>query len=309
MKRVLFALLLTGAVFAVEIPQPVRGSAMMIGGKQFTSVAGDTAFVFTFPQGWGIGNMSAGKEGGSFDLMPAQTGYGAQVWTTLFGDAAQANERLSKIKATLSGTQELTGGFEIKFPKAWYSVQVQDQALIEIWYSLPKIKPENEQIWNQLKTCIAVKKEEKNSQAFKSPFEEVFDAPNKKLHVMIKTHGAGKKLNEDPKLSHLLKFNDPSVSAFFFIKWNQQKLDVKEPFTAHLKEMQAEISAMVKEQKFASNDTYDLKDGWAFRQGNPYSLITLSGDGFLFGFAYQGKTSVFDINNYIRRVEWWTDKD
>lgn len=117
--------------------------------------------------------------------------------------------------------------------------------------------------------------------------------------------------NQDVAATYLLQFEDNRANGFLYVSWDQlvwdrQVSDDKEPYRMHLQAMSQEILALEPNQKFEQDPEYYLKDGYAIIRGNPYGLITLSGDGFLFGFAIKDKDPLMshDISEYTNRIKW-----
>ena len=116
--------------------------------------------------------------------------------------------------------------------------------------------------------------------------------------------------NRNSKFPYLLQINDLDGLGYFYIKWDQKDLEKLKPYQEHLNQMILHILSLEKGQKFEKEPKFNKEEGWALLQGNPYTVISLSGDGFLFGFALKNRNMWrnLDFNSYIQRVKWWTDQ-
>lgn len=309
--------ILTNAVFALNPPAPIKGSASFITGKQFVTTAGQTTFSLKLPEGWGVGEMSALPNSTShFTIFPAKGGYGGSIQVDRFN---QPNEEVSRLRQTFSKITDMPDGFEVTFPKAWYACRVQGMYVIQIWYSLPKAT-QKPPIWDQFKQCLSVT--ETNQQISQAPekWEPITEIPfrgwacnhpNKKLHVLVRSNPIDfAKPSENMDKKHVLQVGSSFGSGFFYIKWDQEKLDTQEPFAAHLKEMEDDLFSFEKSQRFESSCQYDLTGGFASRIGYPYTILSVSGDGFLFGFALKSTKDwrALEFNDFVRRINWWEDE-
>jgi hypothetical protein len=110
--------------------------------------------------------------------------------------------------------------------------------------------------------------------------------------------------NFEPSRLHLLEFEDLKCSGFLYIKWDQFNFQSKVTFQKHLDEILQDIMSFEPNQIFADDYEYDLDQGYGILRGSPYGLITLSGEGFLFGFAVRAAHVKYDINELIHKVKW-----
>jgi hypothetical protein len=139
--------------------------------------------------------------------------------------------------------------------------------------------------------------------------------PEGKLRVIFETFPLIKCMpRQNSNASYLLQFEGNRASGFLYVKWDQNVWDQKvsedhEPYLIHLQEMMLDIFVIEPNQEFEQEPEYYLKDGYAICRGTPYGLITLSGDGFLFGFAVKDTHPLInhDIADYVDRVKWQKD--
>ncbi len=310
-----------GSLFAIDPPSPIKGSPNIFAGKQFSTMAGDTLFVFTFPENWGMGNTSASKDQGHFILFPKEGGFGCSIHVDRFMDCETASEEQGRLKEDCSHPVEISKGFEVVMKKACYACLVNGPYLIQIWYSLPKLSAKEMAIWEKLRECISVSEERKpekkeGSREWVAVEELVREGwvchhPNNQLHVLYKSWGGVDrcKINGDLSRSYLLTIGDIFSSGYFYIKWDQEDLAISEPYERHLDEMKVDIVKGEKSQRFQRKMQFNAEEGWALLDGTPYTLLSLSGDGFLFGFALKNERSFNSIklNDYVKRVVWWVD--
>ena len=307
-------------LFPLDPPKPVKNTPNIISssGKSFFR-AGGTVLQVSCPEGWGVGDLFASQDYSHFSLFPNQGGFGCTVTVNRFANEGEAQEEALRLKSTFSNALDLSNGFEATFKSAWYACQVEGLFVVQMWYSLPKKNPEHEALWQKMKQCLAVSSAQAPvvspstewKPAIEAPWKGwVCNHPSNKLHVLLKCTPVEKvAYNLDLSKAYLFAIGDLRASGFFYIKWDQVELDKVAPYEQHLKEMAADILKMEKTQTFAKDLTSDLQGGWSLRNGNPYTLITFSGDGFLFGFALKQKNQFvsYDFNDYIKRVEWWVD--
>jgi hypothetical protein len=317
-KFILFVCLLALHMFALDPPPPVKGVPTFFSGKNFTTQSGDTIFSFAFPANWGIGRTSASGDSASFTLFPQDGSFGSVVEIQRFSNEMLANQEVERLKATFKSTSPIDNGFESMLKKAYYACYTNELYVVQIWYSLAsKRSAQSDTNWSQLKQCVSVseaKKEVKDETW--TPVKEiprqgwVCNHPNNQLHVLLKSNYISPtKPNQDLKANYLLEIGDINSSGFFFVKWDQENLKSVTPYELHLKEMKAEILKLESGQKFEGRSEIMQEEGWAFLRGSPYTIVSISGEEFLFGFALKNNNKFisFDINDYIKRVEWWKD--
>lgn len=313
---VLSALLFSQA-FAIPPPKPIEGSASIVS-KSFSTSAGDFSFDFNFPSGWGMGEMHASAEGwGSFHLFPVNGGIGCSIEITKFDNANLAKNALQDFRKTFKSTSKLQDGFEVELPKAFYACRAKGDHLIQIWYSMSKKKKEHAKNWESLKNCVSVSllskaplhdKEQEFLPVVESPiYGWICNHPNNQLRVIFDSHPFYTCIaNVDNSAAYLLQIKHRKCHGFFYVKWDQTGLDKSEPYHEHLQEMLQDVLKIEPDQQFSQAPEFNLKDGYAILYGNPYGLVTLSGDGFLFGFAVKAQEphSSYDINDLIKRIKW-----
>lgn len=315
----LLSICLCSRAVALPIPKPIEGSASIIS-PSFTTTAGDFSFSITLPAGWGIGEMQVSHTGcGSFHLFPTNGGIGCSMEISSFDQAALARESLESFRRTFKSVSEIEGGFEVELSKAFYACRLQGEQLIQIWYSLPKKKKEHVKNWKMLKNCLSLSRKLAIEQApqewlpiVQSPFHGwICHHPHNDLRVMfdpgpLYTGTA----NTDDAKNYLLEFKSWQCQGFFYVKWDLPNLDKDEPYHEHLQEMLQDVLAIAPTQTVLQDPELNLQEGYAILQGSPYTLVTLSGDGFLFGFAVKvlPLTMSYDINTLIRAIKWQQNK-
>jgi hypothetical protein len=316
----ILSVILCSQAIALPTPKPIKGSAAIVS-KSFSAGAGEFVFDFKFPSGWGMGQMQASPNGsGFFQLFPVNGGVGCSIEITKYDHADLAKDALHDIRETFEKITKIQDGFEVSLSKAYYSCRINGDHLIQIWYSLPKKKKEHTKTWEQLKNCVSIShaghpslqdKEREFLPVVELPLRGwVCNHPNNNLHVIFESYPIFTCTpNKESSSISLLKFKDIKSSGFFYVKWDQTDLDKNEPYQEHLQEMLQDILKIEPNQQVLQAQEFDLKEGYAILRGNPYGLITLSGDGFLFGFAVKSENSSirYDINDHIKRIKWQKD--
>ena len=312
MKKMFLMCLIAGSLFALEPPEPITGESSWTSSKELSIAIGDANLKFNLPGGWGIGetSMSAGKSG-YFTLYPTKGGYGCAIGIEPMKSVADLEARMALQKESFLQTMDLEDGFEAQIGPARYSCRKNDLFLIETWYVLLGESSEADSVWQALKSCISVAPQRVVQPFFddtESMHEWKFNHPARTHQVLLKKSIMETcQVNPNPDGQYLVGMDSYSHTAYFYLKWNQENLDTLAPFKDQLDEMQEEILALMPSQRFEKNYRYDQEEGWAILKGRPYSLISLSGEGFLFGFAIRSK-SVFnvDLTDFIKRVSWRT---
>ena len=329
MKKILFSiffccLLTTTQVSSLTVPAPIEGTPNITSRSDFVISAGSYIYHFKFPEGWGLGQTNASRDGHSFfELFPPNTGYGCSIEVESFDDEVQAQKALGQLCNAFNTVTQLENGFEVDLPKAWYSCRLQGTQVVQMWYSLPEKQPEHISFWTALENCLTLETESKSKDNEAEEFapvtrvkgikhEWLCNHPNGKLHVLFQ---AGFTMNCTPNTadvsgSHHLAFSDTfGEEGFFFVKWDQIDLDNPRPYAEHLNEILHDVLKVTPTQKVATNPTFNLEEGNAVLSGAPYTLISLGGDGFLFGFAVRTKRPFQhpDLNGLNRKVKWYTD--
>jgi hypothetical protein len=301
---------------ALDPPKPISGIPNVLAGKQFSLTAGRTAYVFAFPEGWGMGDTSAVESQGRFTLFPKEGGYGCAIDIDRFDNETLAKDEADRISRTFSSVQDLPDGFESVQKTARYACRVSGVYLVQIWYVLPKRSREQQAIWEKLKACVRVS-EEKKKEAPAAPEEGgllvevpwkgwLCNHPNGLLHVLVERNLFYKtvpNLGSDKK--YLLEIGDMHSSGFFYMKWDEK--NSKESLQAHLDEIRADVQSFEKKQSCESAAVFPDEEKWAYLRGDPYTLISVAGDGFLFGFALKNTSwgRSFKVNEYVNRVGWY----
>jgi hypothetical protein len=313
MKRLALLMLLVLPIFGLEPPKPFKGvgTNMSLGFSQM-----DIKII----DGWNIDttDLSIGKEA-NFKIVPSQSGWGCQVHINAFNDDYEANAEVNRLKSTFQGTFYMPDGFEAKVKESRYACRQQGSHVIQIWYPLPHKRDFSENVWNAIKNGVSLV--EKNQQ--KEPVQWVAVTehpgeglvchhPNNKLHVLYKKSFTDRASpNHDANKKYMLSFSDRISSGYFYVKWDQESLSTKEPYDNHLGEIRSDILAIEPDQKFEDSVNYDLEYGAGFQKGSPYSILTVYGDGFLFGFAVKPIMTFrsLDWMDFIKKVAWWQDDE
>ncbi len=263
-----------------------------------------------------MGETSASEISGHFNLFPNEGGYGCSVQIDRFDNETLAKDEADRLSRTFSSVNDLSDGFESVSEKARYACRVSGLYVVQTGYSVSKASSQDAAIWEKLKLCVSVS-EDKTLESLGEKWVAVQEIkwkgwvcnhPNNQLHVLCKNNMfSPTKPNQDSSKKYLLEIGDMQSSGFFYVKWDQQNLDISKPYEEHLNEIKADILNIEKKQSCERNIVFDQKQGWAFLRGNPYTLISLSGDGFLFGFALKSTHAVipFNVNDYVKRVEWY----
>ncbi len=329
MKKLLFpilvcCLLTITQTYSLATPTPIEGTPNITSKTTFTFSAGPFIYHFKFPKGWGLGETNASRNGHSFfELFPPNGGHGCSIEAENFDDEAQAQNAVTELCKTFSNVNQLEDGFEVDLPNAWYSCRLQGAQVVQMWYSLPRKQQDHLASWKALENCLTLEIEGKPQENEPEEFSPVTKTkgikpewlcnhPNRKLHVLFDAGFATKCTPNtgDVSESHHLTFSETFGSeGFFYVKWDQVDLDTPEPYSQHLNEMVKDVLKAAPNQKVASNPTFELEGGYAVLPGTPYTLISLSGDGFLFGFAAR-TTRPFqqpDLNGLIRKIRWYTN--
>jgi len=305
------------ALAALPAPKPIEGHPSIIS-KTFSSCSGDFTFKFTPPKDWGFGSISSSQGSGYYELFPVNGGAGCTIEIKKYDDENLLKVAVEDLKKGFKSVKPLDNGFEAELPKAWFACRVQGNHLIQIWYSLPKKAAHATAAWNDLKNCLAISQKaavDKN-QPYARVTEAEYDGywchhPNNKLHVLFKSFPIIRcTINKDDKLVHYIRFSDLKAVGYFFIKWDQINLGEKAPYQGHLNEMLKEITQIEPKQKMEKEAVFNVASGYSLWRGSPYNLLTVSADGFLFGFAIkpEGFLNV-DLNDYIGRVKWKIDNN
>lgn len=309
------------SLVAVDPPKPIQGFPSIVTQKYLMGV-GDSLLTFTLPTGWGLGDVVASAKGPShFTLFPQNGGEGCTIDVRRFESQEVAQEALKSIKKTFKSQVTFENGFEVELKKAWYSCSTQGEYLVEIWYSLKKKQKESAQIWQTLKSCFAISSIAvqgsmgcpKDRPAVEKTLEGwICHHPENKVDVFFEIFPLNTAIkNEEENSLHLIAFEELRASGYFFVKWDQTNLSVEHPYQEHLNEMFQDIVKLHSSQKKTGKASVDLEQGYGYLPGQPYNIITLSGDRFLFGFAFKSKNSLhnYDVNDLIKRVKWITHCD
>lgn len=317
LKFLITCLFISSSLIALEVPKPIKGTPSLIS-KEYSIGVGSVLFTFKLPPGWGLGNISAQADSPSyFTLFPQKGGFGCSIKVTRFDNDALANDAVQQMKKNFKKVSTLGNGFEAELKSAWFSCTSNSQYLVQIWYSLPKKQKNSYQIWKDLKQSMVISPIQSqpapNSEANanRSPIEKTFNGwvchhPANKVDVFFETFPLiNASLKEDASQLYLLKFSGTFVSGYFYIKWDQNDLTTNAPFEAHIQEILQDIKKFDSSQKIGT-PTYDLAQGYGYADGNPYRLITVKGDGFLFGFAFKPSLSFasYDVNDLVKLVKW-----
>lgn len=319
MGKFAFFYLLTLPLFALEPIKPNEGSPGWISEDPFITQAGQTTFTIHLPTGWGLGEVSTQEEGGYFALFPAPSGFGCVLEVERFDAVEDAQEELDRLKNSFSKTQALLSGFETVTSHFAYACQLQGHFLIEIWYALPPQVVLDPATWDHLKHCLNVTESSHTFFQSWAPVQEipgegwVCSHPQEPLHVLFEKDLAYPSFpNETPQRTYLLQISDRNHTGFFYLKWRDaEEIDSFAPFAEHLQEMAEDVFQQEKNQQFHEELHYQAEEGWAFVQGTPYSLLTLSGDRFLVGLALKNQIddSLPDFDALLQRISWWIDEE
>lgn len=306
-------------------PQPIQGVPGIMA-KAYNFGAGGVSFSITPPSGWGMGEMSVSPtESSHFVLFPSSGGYGCTIDVIPFENDLLAKEALEASKKRFKRITPLGNGFEAELKKGWYCCSSDENYLVKIWYMLPKKRKNETQVWNQLKQCLVIQKRVEQAQqnttdtSTRPPVEKtnggwVFHHPENKIDLFFAFPWSNflttscltsSSLNSEPNQIYQIEFENFHVTGYFFVKWNQTNLDTEAPYKQHLQEMIEDVKKMETSQNNPSQFTLNLAERYAYAQGSPYTMFTLAGDEFLFGFAIKPNTFLdYDVNNLIKLVSW-----
>lgn len=321
-KLITINVLLASSLMALDIPKPIKGSASLISGSNNHNYgAGDLLVNLKTPNGWGVGNLSlSANQPSQISVFPIGGGYGCTINIRRCANATDANNAIEVVKKDFKQRTSLDNGFEAETKHAWYCCKATGDYFMEMWYPVPKMNKDTLKNWNALKNMVTLSSRAAETPkevdpsiprppVEKSGFKWVAHHPENLFDVYFEPAMAMTVTkNENPDQLYLLRFNNYDCSGYFFIKWDQTDLSTETPFSNHLQEMLNDIRKLESSQRLVGSTQVNVKDGYAYSQGTPYNLITLSGDGFLFGFAYKPTFTFrnYDVNELIRKVRWTT---
>jgi hypothetical protein len=328
------AILSTSSADAMNAPKPFKGTASIISGKShYQLTSGNTQFLFNTPEGWGIGSLSLSANAVSHvELLPISNGYGCSYEIEPYASQEDALSAMQGLKNTFSSTTSRNNGFEVALKSAWFSCQAIDGYLVQIWYSLPKKKKNSETVWNGLKNALTITRLETktvDNQIDKEPQDNqtvsketkndrplvegafgrwVCHHPENKVDVFLNDCFFGTINRDNSNRLYLIEFRDIDGSGYFFIKWDQNDFTDTIPFVEHIQEICDDIQKDHPTQKITSTASYNVRpnNGYGIAQGSPYHIVTVAGDGFLFGFAYNLNNNFrdYDVNKLVQKVSW-----
>jgi len=321
MKKVILNLLMiscltVSSLLALDPPKPIQGFPSIMT-KEYSMGMGQSLFTFKLPAGWGLGDVLASAGGPShFTLFPQSGGDGCVIDIRRFDSEDAAQEALKLIKKTFKNVTAFDNGFEVELKKSWYRSTTSGEYLIETWYSLAKKKKDSLQNWQALKSCLVISPID--AQASQDPAVDrpavekaaqgwVCHHPENKVDLFFETFPMITAIkNEEESRLYLLAFEEFRVSGYFFVKWDQTNLNMEDPYQEHLKEIFQDVSKLDPSQAKTGKAYFDLEQGYGYLPGQPYNIITVTGDKFLFGFAFKSKNpfNKYDVNDLIKRVNW-----
>jgi len=136
--------------------------------------------------------------------------------------------------------------------------------------------------------------------------------PESKQGVLLQSKGKFRtKANTNKSMTYLLEVEDRNCTGFFYILWNQVGTNQRPTHEAFLGEMKDELLKNIEGQAFEKKITFhNQRKSIGSLKGTPYSLITVEGDGFLFGFALKQtrKLGSYDPSRLISRVQYWVEE-
>lgn len=275
--------------------------------------SGNVNYEVKSPEDWGLSEFSCNPNGSAeFYFHPLKGGYGAKASIYSFSDSIEASNQVKNLKADFASIQSLENGFEAHLKKAQYSCIQNGRFVIETWYPRPKNKNSSLREWDVLKQSIKITEENLATDEY-TPIKEIpkkgwiITHPDNDLYIVVnKAFCFPAKQNTDTSRSHLIELSALFSSAYFYLEWDQENLDTIDPYNRHLLKISKELLKHEEEQYFENEIKSDLKEGWAIKTGFPYTLITIAGDKFLFGFAIKKSNhfSRLNINDYIKLVKW-----
>lgn len=302
-----------------DLPKPyVQGpGSSFMGGKQGTNMTLQSVKI-KLPAGWGIGATSMGQGGGYATLVPMDGGIGCRVEVKEFGSEEEAQTELAAFKKKYPKSTPIPGGFEVNYSKGWVAFRAEKEFLVHFVYSVPKMTKECANNWVMFKEGVScIQRARSWKQDPSKPFSLTTYAPdvgwwchhpNNKMHVLLESlrFPIGITSNTDPEFKHLLKIceNHP---LYFFVQWDVEALDTTTPYEMHLTQMMEEVIKLEPKQVFANApDLFPNNQKCALRDGSPYVIVTVEGDGFLYGFAFN-KENIFargNLDRYLNSIKW-----
>ncbi|MCB1116486.1 MAG: hypothetical protein KDK71_08455 [Chlamydiia bacterium] len=334
MKWFICVFLFCAQTFALQPPSP-RISEATIQSRNNTFSSGDFSYIFSFPEGWGLADNICRPDGtAQFTIAPIRKGPSCTITVSNFPSEKEAQDELIHQSGTFNQTSEIEDGFEAKVSSGWYACRRKGTQLIQSWYLVPKklMGAHSLLAWNALKVLPKLEKARGLDEIDFSDPSPVFvknkgwvsKHPEKNLFVIYTETFPMSRVEPNKKSDRLysLHITEMRKEAFFYLSWNPSPHDHERIYTTFLEEMMADLQKSQKNQSFGKPSIH-MDKSYALLPGYPYTLVALSGDDFLFGFAvkikslipstpyFQERISEKDIetgiNDCIRKVEWLND--
>ena len=118
-------------------------------------------------------------------------------------------------------------------------------------------------------------------------------------------------VNEEPSLSHLIKFDGFKFNGYFYIKWDQSVVKDQpasenlNPYREFIKEMIDEITILEPTQRCEDELHASTRGGYMWVHGDPYFFLAWAGDDFLMGVVVKKEqVEKNDINEVTRKISY-----
>ncbi|MBM3198467.1 MAG: hypothetical protein FJZ58_04340 [Chlamydiae bacterium] len=319
MKWLIYTWLIVGSSFLFsEITTPKWGEAVITPQEGlFESTIEGGKITLSLPRNWGIGQVVRhNPEKTWISLFPRSGGYGCEILVQHIDDKLVLEEEKVHKRSFYSQVHDLVGGFEAHVHGSWYACWSHGAFLVQVWYSLPKYTQANAEQWASIRQCLVLEDPSENYQHTYSYVERQYwtswciGHPDYARQVMLDVNMGCYCLQNDPlSYKSVLQIIDRDHEGFFYVKWDQEDLDVRQPFDTYTREIMEEIHALQEGQFFDQERAFYLSSGVMFLPGVPYSIVVMSGEDFLVGFAMKKRWDPWDqevwpIWEYLRRVRW-----
>ena len=232
---------------------------------------------------------------------------------------------MKKIQKKFSNVKEIKNGFEAEFSNAFFCCLATEQHLIQIWYVLSKKGSEHRKNWKFLRKSASLFKEssiEQDDDVNTREYPRAIENPGKGWSFF---HHEGKRrvffetmpyipfvtVNEEPSLSHLIKFDGFKFNGYFYIKWDQSVVKDQpasenlNPYREFIKEMIDEITILEPTQRCEDELHASTRGGYMWVHGDPYFFLAWAGDDFLMGVVVKKEqVEKNDINEVTRKISY-----